>query len=199
MAEPGERMGRAALRLLDQMLVRTGINRRTGTPIASFDETGVAFADGSRLESDLVLFVPGVAGHPVLATSDLPLNEAGFVRISDHGLVEGTRNVWAVGDVAALDGPDWRAKQGHTAEVMGRNAAANILATLDGRQPQLGYQEHLAILCLMDTGNGAAFVYRGRHRELAIPLPVVGHWLKRAWGTYARLVKLGRMVRLPGM
>ncbi|MFN8631389.1 MAG: FAD-dependent oxidoreductase [Chloroflexota bacterium] len=199
MAEPGERMGAPALGLMGKMLGRTGIPARTGTPIAGFDERGVAFADGSRLDADLTLFVPGVAGHPVLAASDLPLNEAGFVRIDDHGLVEGTIDVYAAGDVAALDGPEWRAKQGHTAEVMARNAAANIIAADAGRPERKGYQSHLSIMCVMDVGNGAALIYRGRKRAIAIPLPRVGHWLKQGWGAYARQTKLGRLRRLPGL
>ncbi len=199
MAEPGEPMDRRALDMVAEMFRRDGIPTRTGVPIAGFDERGVAFADGSRLDADLVLFIPGAAGHPALAASDLPLNEAGSVRIDDHGLVEGTTNVYAAGDVAALEGPEWRAKQGHTAEVMARNAAANILAAETGRPERRGYQAHLSIVCLMDTGSGAAMVYRGRTRNVVIPLPVVGHWMKQGWGQYARLTKLGRIRRLPGL
>lgn len=199
MAEPGERMGRRALDLTASMFRRDGIASRTGTPIAGFDEQGVAFADGSRLDADLVLFIPGVAGHPALAASDLPLNDAGFVRIDDHGLVAGTADVYAAGDVAAIEGPEWRAKQGHTAEVMARNAAANIVAAETGRAERRGYQAHLSIVCLMDVGNGAAMVYRGRTRNIVVPLPIVGHWLKQGWGAYARLTKLGRLRRLPGL
>jgi sulfide:quinone oxidoreductase len=198
MAEPGERMGRKALVLMDKMLASSGIPKRVGTKIASFDAQGVAFEDGSRLDADLVLFIPGATGQPLMARSDLPLNEAGFVRIDDTGLVEGTRNVWAVGDVAALEGPEWRAKQGHTAEVMARNAAFNIAAKRDGRGDRRGYQRHLSILCLMDVGNGAALVYRGHTRNVVIPLPIVGHWMKRGWGHYARATKVGPMRRLPG-
>jgi sulfide:quinone oxidoreductase len=199
MAEPGERMGRRALSMVDRMLTSDGIAKRVGTPIEGFDEQGVAFADGARLDADLVLFIPGAAGHGVLRSSDLPLNEAGFIRIDDTGLVEGTTNVYAAGDVAALEGPDWRAKQGHTAEVMARNAAFNIVASEAGRPERKGYQAHLSIMCLMDTGDGAAMVYRGRKRNVVIPLPIVGHWMKQAWGSYARLTKLGRIPSLPGL
>lgn len=199
MAEPGEKMGRPALNLMGSMLERTRIPSRTGVPISAFDEGGVAFADSSRLDADLTLFVPGIAGHPVLAASDLPLSDAGFVRIDDHGLVEGTTNVYAAGDVAALDGPEWRAKQGHTAEIMARNAAANIVAAEAGRPERRGYQAHLSIMCVMDVGNGAAFIYRGGKRNVVVPLPFIGHLLKRGWGSYARQTKLGRLRRLPGL
>ena len=42
-------------------------------------------------------------------------------------------------------------------------------------------------------------VYRGRTRNVVIPLPIVGHPMKQAWGRYARLTKLGRIPRLPGL
>jgi sulfide:quinone oxidoreductase len=58
---------------------------------------------------------------------------------------------------------------------------------------------HLSIVCLMDTGNGAAMVYRGRTRNVVIRLPIVGHWMKLGWCRYARAVKLGRIPRVPGL
>ncbi len=199
MAQPGARMGDRALDLMDSMFKRSGLDTRVGTRITGFDADGVAFEDGTRLDADLVLFIPGVNGHGVMAASDLPLNEAGFVRIDDNGLVEGTTNVYAAGDTAAIEGPDWRAKQGHTAEIMARNAAHNIAAVETGKPGQAGYGAHLSILCLMDTGNGAAFVYRSRKRNLIVPLPIVGHWMKKAWGRYARLTKLGKVPHIPGL
>ncbi len=199
MQEPGARMGKGALVIVDKMFTSYKINKRYGKKIKSFVEQGIIFEDDSLLESDLIMFIPGTAGHSVLQKSDLPLNEAGFVKINDHSLVEGTTNVYAVGDVAALEGPAWRAKQGHMAEVMARNAVFNIIKTEEGSSQRKGYQQHLSILCIMDTGDGAAFVYRNDKRSIVIPLPVVGHWLKRAWGKYAKLTKTGRIPRLPGL
>ncbi len=199
MAQPGARMGDRALDLMDSMIRRSGVDTRVGTKIAAFDAAGVAFEDGSRLDADLVLFIPGVNGHSVMMASDLPLNESGFVRIDDNGLVTGTTNIYAAGDVAAIEGPDWRAKQGHTAEIMARNVAHNIAAVEAGGPERAGYGAHLSILCLMDTGNGGAFVYRSRKRNVIVPLPLVGHWMKKAWGRYARLTKLGKVPRIPGL
>jgi sulfide:quinone oxidoreductase len=59
--------------------------------------------------------------------------------------------------------------------------------------------EHLNILCVMDTGDGAAFVYRDDNRGKMIPMPFVGHLMKNGWGWYCRNSKLGRIPRIPGM
>jgi sulfide:quinone oxidoreductase len=61
------------------------------------------------------------------------------------------------------------------------------------------YQEHLYILCVMDTGDGAGFVYRTGHSEMFIPMLIVGHWLKKAWGYYYKLSKMKYIPRIPGM
>jgi sulfide:quinone oxidoreductase len=199
MSEPGARMGAGALKLVDTMFSAFNINKRYGKKITSFSEGGINFEDNTVIESDLTVFIPGTAGHSAMQRSDLPVNDAGFLIIDDHGLVKGTTNVYAAGDVAALEGPAWRAKQGHTAEVMARNAAFNIQRADEGSSERKGYQHHLSILCIMDTGNGAAFVYRDEKRSIVVPLPVVGHWLKKGWGYYTRLTKTGRIPRVPGL
>jgi len=199
MARPGQRMGEGALEMMETMFKRYGIHKRVGVPIAGFDEGGVDFADGTRLEADLVHFTPGLQGHPALKNSDLPLSEAGFVQIDEHCQVQGTPDVWAVGDTAALDGPNYRAKQGHVAEVMGRVAAANIAAAVAGKADRESYIEHVGILCVMDTGDGAAWVQRDEHSERMVPMPVYGHWVKKAWGAYWKLSRQSKVPRIPGM
>jgi len=78
--------------------------------------------------------------------------------------------------------------------------ANNCLAEHFGHQePMKGYQEHLNVLCVMDTGDGAGFVYRTGHSEMFIPMPVVGHWLKKSWGIYYKLSKMKHIPRIPGM
>ena len=200
MPSPGERMGKKAVAAIQDMLGKLGVEMRFGKKITRFEAGGgVVFEDDSRLESDLTLFIPATNGHPVLAASDLPRNEAGFVTIEGSCAVPGFPGVWAVGDSAALQGPAWRAKQGHLAEVMARVAAANVVAEAEGRPERESYLPHVSITCLMDMGNGAAYVHRDGTKERMIPLPVVGHWMKKGWGAYFKASKRRQVPRLPGM
>ena len=199
MPKPGARMGEKALEMMDVFFKRLDIHKHFGKKIKEFVADGVIFEDDSKLESDFTMFIPAGDGHDVLKNSDLPLNEAGFVKINDYSEVEGFENVYAAGDSAALEGPDWRAKQGHVAEVMARNIANNIAVKERGSGEKKGYQEHINILCVMDSGDGAAFVYRNHKGGKMIPMPVIGHWLKKGWGWYCRNSKLGKIPRLPGM
>lgn len=206
MPKPGIRMGEDAFAAVGSMFERTNIHKRFGVPIAGFDAQGVRFTDDTRLDADLIMFIPAGTGHPVVQTSRLPVNDAGFIRINnycevDHNFYDAPDKypIFAVGDVAALDGPDWRAKQGHLAEAMARCAAQNIIHMVNGRDDREGYEEHVNIMCVMDTGDGAALVYRDDHHATMTPLPWVGHWLKKGWGWYWRNSKKGKIPRLPGM
>jgi sulfide:quinone oxidoreductase len=199
MPEPGARMGKNAMKAVYKMFASQNIKSHFGKKITEFVEDGIIFEDNSKLESDLTMFIAAGAGSPVLKNTDLPLSEAGFVRINDYNQVAEYPNVFAIGDAAAYESPEWTAKQGHIAELMGRNAAYNIIQIEDGSDKRKGYQAHLNILCVMDMGNGAAIVYRDNKKEIMIPLPIVGHWLKQAWGKYAKWSKLGIIGRLPGM
>lgn len=203
MAEPGKRMGPNALKMMKQMFQKLDIKQHFGKKIKMFEKNGIVFEDDSKLESDLIMFIPAGDGHDVIKSSDLPINEAGFIKTDDYSNVlnedKSKTNIYAIGDVAALEGYDWRAKQGHVAEVMAKNVAHNIKERDKGRDNFKGYQEHLNILCVMDTGDGAAFVYRDEKRAFMIPMPIIGHMLKKGWGAYCRYSKLGKIPRIPGM
>ncbi|WP_201352217.1 NAD(P)/FAD-dependent oxidoreductase [Hydrogenimonas urashimensis] len=199
METPGARLGPQALKMMDVFFSKLDIAKHFGKKIKRFEEDGIVFEDESKLESDFTMFIPANAGHPVFQNSDLPLTEAGFVKIDNYCRAEGFDNVWAVGDSAAIEGPDWRAKQGHIAEVMARNTAHNIKVKESGEGEMQGYLDHLNILCVMDSGDGAAFVYRDDHRGLMIPMPLVGHWLKKGWGWYCKNSKLEKIPRIPGL
>jgi sulfide:quinone oxidoreductase len=199
MDKPGQKMGPKALLMMDKMFHMTNISKKIGSKIVSFDADGISFEDGSKVESDLTMFISAGKGHPVLEASDLPLSDAGFVLTNEYNEVEGFDGVYAIGDSANLMGPDWRAKQGHVAEVMARNTAYNIFQHSQNIDSKESYVGHLNILCVMDTGNGAAFVYRSDKGGKMIPLPIIGHWMKKGWGWYCKMSKLGKIPRIPGM
>ncbi len=199
MPTPGLRMGEKAVAMMDRMLDASVIRAYTGKKITEFVAGGVVFEDGSRLDADLIMFIAAGDGHAVVKASDLPQNEAGFISVSPACEVIGHPWMYAVGDVAALEGPEWRAKQGHVAEVMARVTADDIARKETGHGEPESYIDEISILCVMDMGNGAGFVYRNDRRALFLPMPIVGHWLKRGWGRYFELSKLGKIPRIPGM
>lgn len=200
MPEPGKKMHPQAPARLEKSFEGLGIGWHVGTKIERFEPDGVVFAGGEKLAADLTLFIPAGKGHPLVEGSGLPTSEAGFVRVDATCQVVGLDNVYAAGDVAALEGPDWVAKQGHVAEAMGRVIAHNLAMRAAGTpDEQQSYQHHLSLMCVMDTGTGATFVYRDDKRAIMVPAPIVGHWAKQAWGSYWKKSKRGSVPRIPGM
>ena len=199
MAKPGQKMGEKALVMMDKMFGMTNINKKVGSKITEFQVDGVTFEDGTKLESDLVMFISAGTGHSIVEASGLPLSDAKFVVTNEYNEIEGFEGIYAIGDSASLMGPEWRAKQGHVAEVMAKNIAYNIFQHMQKIRSKRSYIEHLNILCVMDTGDGAAFVYRDDNGGKMIPLPIIGHWMKKGWGWYCKNSKLGKIPRIPGM
>jgi sulfide:quinone oxidoreductase len=199
MKEPGRRMGEKPYLQMDVFFKHYQVKKHIGKAIQKFEENAVVFNDESRLESDLTIFIPAGDGHKIIKESTLPLNEAGFIKINELCRVKGYKNVYAIGDVAEIAGPKWAAKQGHIAEVMANVAAYNAHQEFSGKGKRKSYWEKLHIICVMDSGDGAAFIMRTHNREFILPLPIVGHWLKKAWGFYFKNTKLKRIPRMPGM
>ncbi|MEA2047633.1 MAG: FAD-dependent oxidoreductase [Campylobacterota bacterium] len=199
MEKPGQKMGEKALVMMDKMFKMTNIKRKVGSKIMRFEEDGILFEDETKIHADLTMFISAGTGHNILTESGLPLSDAGFVVTNEYNEVEGYEGIYVIGDSASLMGPQWRAKQGHVAEVMAKNVAYNIFNHMQHIDSKQSYMGHLNILCVMDTGNSAAFVYRSEKGGKMIPLPLVGHWMKKGWGWYCRQSKLGRIPRIPGM
>jgi sulfide:quinone oxidoreductase len=199
MKEPGKKMGDKPYKKLDVFFKRYKINVKKGQKITNFEKDAIHFADGSKLESDLTIFIPGGSGHPVIENSDLPLSSAGFIKIDEYCQVDEHESIYAAGDITALSGPKWAAKQGHVAEVMAGAAAYNIHKHSLGKEKRKSFKSHLNIVCIMDSGDGAAFIMRKPDTEIILPLPILGHWMKKAWGFYYRNSKLRNIPRFPGL
>ena len=197
MPKPGARLGEKALKMMDMMFKKMNIKKITGKKIKEFTQNSVVLEDDTVIQADLIVFTPAGDGHPVVKSSDLTKTEAGFLKIEDTCQVVGFENIYGVGDSTSIDGPDWRAKQGHLAEMMGMITAHNIAVKEGIKTGKLkGYKEHINIMCLMDTGNGGALAYRSDSKAMLLPMPVVGHLMKKAWGVYYRLNKLGKVPKI---
>lgn len=199
MEEPGAKMGKKAMQMVQSLFKKQDLKQRFGLKIKEFESNGIVFEDSTKLNSDLTMFIAAGTGSSFLKNSGLPLSESGFIQIDDFCKVKSVHNIYAIGDAAALEGPEFTSKQGHLAEIMGRIAAHNIIETEKGSCNYQDYKKHISILCVMDTGNGAAYVYRDSKKAFVIPMPVVGHWMKKAWGYYVKWSKTGKIPRLPGM
>jgi NADH dehydrogenase len=83
-------------------LARRGVDIRVSTTLESADADGVVLSDGTRFETNTLVWTAGVRAHPILGGLGLPLDERGRIVVAPTLRVEGRDNVWALGDCARV-------------------------------------------------------------------------------------------------
>ena len=98
MPEVSEGLGTYTLNLLRDVGFETHLN----TTVESIEDGYVKLSDGTGFDADTVVWTAGVAPHPMLADTGLPLDGKGRVRCTPELRVEGQDVVFAAGDCAAV-------------------------------------------------------------------------------------------------
>jgi NADH:ubiquinone reductase (H+-translocating) len=98
LAEIPRRLGHYAA----EQLVRRGVDIRLQTTLQSVDSHGVVLSDGTRIETETLVWTAGVTPNPLVAELGLPLGDRGRIKVDSSLRVEGRENVWALGDCAQV-------------------------------------------------------------------------------------------------
>ena len=134
--EVGEKMSRYTADLLR----RRGIEVRLNTRLRSAVDGRVVLDDGTAFAAATVVWTAGVAPHPLLRRTDLPLDERGRLQATPFLSVAGTSGAWTLGDCAAVpdlarEGGAECAPSAQHAVRQGRLVADNVIAVLRGGHP----------------------------------------------------------------
>jgi NADH:quinone reductase (non-electrogenic) len=138
-------------------LNRLGVRVRTGALVTGVDAAGVLLGQ-DRIWAHTVLWAAGVTASPLARSLGVPLDRAGRVTVEPDLTLPGHPEVFVVGDMAILAGPDGRPYPGvaQTAIQQGKQAARNVLRQIAG-QPMQPFH-------YFDYGNMATI---GRNRAIA--------------------------------
>ncbi|QYX79058.1 NAD(P)/FAD-dependent oxidoreductase [Streptomyces akebiae] len=158
--EVGEEMGRYTV----TELRRRNIDVRLHTRLESCADRVAVLSDGARFPTRTVVWTAGVKPHPILAATDLPLNERGRLKCTAELSVEGVAHAWAAGDAAAV--PDVTAEAGKetapNAQHAVRQARAlgdNIARSLRGEPLQTYAHKYVGSVASLGLHKGVAHVY----------------------------------------
>ena len=83
-------------------LWKRGVDIRVSTTLESVEEHAVTLSDGSRLDTETLVWTAGVKANPIQGRLGLPLDERGRVVVNSMLQVEGFEDVWALGDGARV-------------------------------------------------------------------------------------------------
>ncbi len=125
-----EKMGTYSLKNLRKRKVEI----ITGDGVAGADDSGIVLQSGRRIDTATIVWSAGVKPSPIVAKTSLPTKRGALI-VGQDFRVQGTTNVWAAGDCAAIpDGEGGTYPQ--TAQHAIREGpvlAENIVAVLRGR------------------------------------------------------------------
>lgn len=159
--EVGEEMGRYTVK----QLTRQGIDVRLNTRLESCVDGHVVLDDGTKFEADTLVWTAGVKANPILASTDLPLDDRGRLRCHADLRVVGVDDAWGAGDAAAvpdLTAPEPDATTSPSAQHAVRQArhlADNIVAVLKGGEPTDYRHRHVGSVASLGLHEGVAYVY----------------------------------------
>jgi NADH dehydrogenase len=158
--EVGEEMGRYTV----TELRRRNIDVRLHTRLDSCADRVAVLSDGARFPTRTVVWTAGVKPHPVLAATDLPLNERGRLKCTAELTVEGVAHAWAAGDAAAV--PDVTAEPGKEtapnaqhAVRQARTLGDNIARSLRGQPLEKYAHKYVGSVASLGLHKGVAHVY----------------------------------------
>ncbi|MFD9402938.1 NAD(P)/FAD-dependent oxidoreductase [Streptomyces sp. NPDC060011] len=158
--EVGEEMGKYTV----TELRRRNIDVRLETRLDSCADRVAVLDDGSRFPTRTVVWTAGVKPHPVLAATDLPLNERGRLLCTPQLAVDGAPHAWAAGDAAAV--PDVTAEPGRETAPNAQHAVRqakvlgdNLAHTLRGEPLETYSHKYVGSVASLGLHKGVAHVY----------------------------------------
>jgi NADH:ubiquinone reductase (H+-translocating) len=165
-------------------LTHLGVVLRLTTGVDEVLPDRVRLSDGTEILTRTVVWAGGIQAPELVGKLGLPTGRAGRLTAQPDLTVEGFPQVYAVGDVANIPGPDGRdlPQLGSVALQAGRWAAGNILADHAGHPRRPFHYKDKGIMAMI--GDGAAIAEVGAHHH-----ELHGHAAFAAWlGVHAWLM-----------
>jgi len=120
----------------ERSLRRLGVEVRTSALVTAIDDQA-AFVGSDRIDAGTILWAAGVQASPLAQSLGVPLDRAGRVRVEPTLTVPGHPQLFVLGDLAIVDGPDGKPLPGLAAVAMqeGTHTARNIRRAVSGQAP----------------------------------------------------------------
>jgi NADH dehydrogenase len=116
-------------RKAELQLRRLGVDVRCGVRVTGIDATGLSIGE-ERLPARTVVWAAGIEASPLGRSLGAPLDRSGRVRVTPELALPGRRDVFVIGDLAALEKIPGVAP---AAIQMGAHTAKNIRRAIEGR------------------------------------------------------------------
>jgi NADH dehydrogenase len=170
-----------------------GVDIRLNTRLESAEDHRIVLSDGEEFDADTLVWTAGVKPNPVLASSDLPLDEKGRVRGTEFLTVKGVPDAWAAGDSAAI--PDvtrpgtFCGPSAQHAVRQAKHLGDNIARVLRGGKPTEYRHSYAGSVASLGLHKGVAQIY-------GIKLRGIVAWFMHRTYHVSRVPTFNRKVRV---
>ena len=176
-----------------KQLLKRNVDIRLSTRVDSLTGGHVVLTDGDEFDAETIVWTAGVKANPMLARTDLPLDEKGRLRCTADLRVEGVEDAWGAGDCAAVpdltDPGSFTGPSAQHAVRQTKTLAANIVAAQ--RRRQLTDYRHKYVGSVASLG-----LYRGVAEVYGIKLRGWPAWFMHRTYHVSRMPTVNRKVRV---
>jgi NADH dehydrogenase len=120
-----------------RVLRRRGADVRASTPVRSIEPRRVHLAN-ETIDTDTIVLAAGIIPNPAVGRIPVARDERGRIVVDPTMRSRSHPNVWALGDCAAIPGPDGRPYPALAQHAIreARRVARNVVAAVDGGVPE---------------------------------------------------------------
>jgi NADH dehydrogenase len=115
----------------EQYLCRMGVDVRKNLFVRNYDGKTAFISDGSSIKSKKLIWTAGITGNLVKGISNEAIINNSRIKVDRFNLVQGYKNIYAVGDLAYMETPRYPKGHPQVANVainQARNLARNLKA-----------------------------------------------------------------------
>ncbi len=117
-----------------QYLQEMGVNIITETFVKNYDGTTLELSNGARLHSKTVIWAAGVIGNKINGLPTAAIKPGNRLAVDRLNLINGTTNIYAIGDIALMETPKYPKGHPQLANVainQAKNLAHNLKCLLN--------------------------------------------------------------------
>ncbi|HTQ65008.1 MAG TPA: NAD(P)/FAD-dependent oxidoreductase [Puia sp.] len=111
-------------------LERLGVTVMTDTVVKDYDGKVVTLQNGEKIISNIVIWAAGVKANAPKGIDPALIVKGNRIRVDRYNKIEGTKNIYAIGDVASMETPKYPHGHPQLAAVaiqQGKNLAKNLV------------------------------------------------------------------------
>jgi NADH:ubiquinone reductase (H+-translocating) len=108
-------------------LTKLGVKVMTNTLVKDYDGKDVLLQDGTKIAAATVIWAAGIKGNVPAGIDASLITKGNRIKTDRHSLVQGSRNIYAIGDLAYMESPKY--PHGHPQVAAAAIQHADVLAS----------------------------------------------------------------------